>query len=147
MNEHYRHTQIGYMIIAALSLPVILVVLHMYIFGFNLFSIIVLILFNIILVLFVSMTTYVDEEFVKIKFGLGVVRKRFPLKDIVSCRIVENPWYYGFGIQNTPSGLLFSVSGTDAVEIKINTGQTFRIGTDEPQELEKAINEALGRKR
>jgi len=39
--------------------------------------------------------------------------------------------------------VLYNVSGFDAVEIKLRTGKKFRIGTDVPQELEKAIEQAI----
>ncbi|MDY7014940.1 MAG: hypothetical protein SVX43_15355 [Cyanobacteriota bacterium] len=55
---------------------------------------------------------------------------------------VKNPWYYGWGIRLTPRGWLFNVSGLDAVEISLNSGRHFRIGTDRPRELERAIRRA-----
>ena len=46
----------------------------------------------------------------------------------------------------TPHGVLYNVSGFDAVEIKLRTGKKFRIGTDVPQELDAAIRQALSHK-
>jgi hypothetical protein len=34
---------------------------------------------------------------------------------------------------------IYSVSGFDAVEIKMKNGKRYRIGTDEPKNLEQAI--------
>ncbi|GAI51787.1 unnamed protein product [marine sediment metagenome] len=69
--------------------------------------------------------------------------KRFKLNEIESCQVVKNHWYYGWGIRLTPHGVLYNVSGFDAVEIKLRTGKKFRIGTDVPQELEEAIRQAI----
>ncbi len=55
----------------------------------------------------------------------------------------ENPCYYGWGIRWTPNGWLYNVSGFYAVEIKMKTGKKYRIGTDAPNELEKAIKESI----
>ena len=38
---------------------------------------------------------------------------------------------------------IFNVSGFDAVEIKMENGKIFRIGTDEPKKLEHAILQAI----
>jgi hypothetical protein len=39
--------------------------------------------------------------------------------------------------------LIFNVSGLDAVEIKMKNGKIYRIGTDEPKQLERAILQAI----
>ncbi|MFC2014949.1 hypothetical protein ACFLUP_03040, partial [Chloroflexota bacterium] len=69
--------------------------------------------------------------------------KKFKLQDIKSCRAVRNFWYYGWGIRRTPYGWLYSVSGLGAVEIELVTGKKYRIGTDVPSELEKAIQQGI----
>ncbi len=58
---------------------------------------------------------------------------------------MKNPWYYGWGIRLTPHGWLYNVSGSYAVEIKTKTGKKYRIGTDVPNELEKAIRQSIER--
>ncbi len=39
-----------------------------------------------------------------------------------------------------PWGWMFNVSGLDAVDIELKDGGRFRIGTDEPEELVRAIS-------
>jgi hypothetical protein len=80
---------------------------------------------------------------IKIQFGLGVIRKVFLLKDIEACRVVKNPWYYGWGIRFTPRGWLFNVSGFSALELQMKSGKLYRIGTDDAEGLAKAVDEAL----
>ena len=111
--------------------------------GINWIAIGVLVVITVALVLFSSLTVIIWEEELEVRFGPGPIRKRFKLNEIKSCHVVKNPWYYGWGIRLTPHGMLFRVSGFDAVEIKLRTGKKFRIGTDVPQELEEAIRQAI----
>ncbi len=94
--------------------------------------------------LFVSLTVRVTDEEMVVSFGVGLVRKRIPLRDIEEVRAVRNPWYYGWGIHVTPRGWLYSVSGLDAVEIE-TVKSRFMVGTDEPQRLLRALQEARAR--
>ena len=67
------------------------------------------------------------------------------LREIISVRAVKNHWYYGWGIRFWfwPRMVIFNVSGFDAVEIKMKNGKTYRIGTDEPKNLEHAIMQSI----
>jgi hypothetical protein len=87
----------------------------------------------------------IDENYLKIKFGYGIFRKSFKLNEIYSAKTVKNHWYYGWGIRLWlwPKMWIFNVSGFDAVEIKMKNGKIYRIGTDEPIQLESAILEAI----
>jgi hypothetical protein len=40
--------------------------------------------------------------------------------------------------------MLYNVSGTGAVEIKLRSGQRFRVGSDEPEALAQALRMAIG---
>ena len=42
-----------------------------------------------------------------------------------------------------PWGWMYNVSGLDAVEIELKGGGRFRIGTDEPDELVRAIRQGM----
>lgn len=118
----------------------------MAVYSFNRVAFIVLIILGVCLVLFATLTVVIEEDVLEIRFGPGVIRKKFLLKDIESCQIVKNPWYYGWGIRLTPHGWLYNVSGFYAVEIKIKTGKKYRIGTDVSNELEKAIRQSIEKK-
>ena len=97
----------------------------------------------IVLALFASLTVEIDAEHLRISFGIGLIRKRFPLNQIDTCRPVSNPWIYGWGIRLTPHGWLYNVSGVEAVELKMKSGKTCRIGTDEPEVLTAALQQVL----
>ena len=95
-----------------------------------------------VLVLFPSLMVIIWEDELEIRFGPGLIRKRLRLSDVESCQSMKVPWYYGWGIRLTPQGLLFRVSGFHVVRIKLRTGKHYLIGTDVPQELEAAIDQA-----
>ena len=144
---NYKHTQIGYLILFALLVVTLL-------FGFILtqnefnFAILVFMLFILfILASFSSLKVMVDENHLRIKFGYGIFKKRFMLKEIVSARIVKNHWYYGWGIRVWfwPYMLIYNVSGFDAVEITMKNGKIYRIGTDEPTKLERVILQSINK--
>jgi len=72
-----------------------------------------------------------------------LVRKSFQLNEIERYRAVKNPWYYFLGIRYTPRGWLFAVSGSSAIELEMKSGKFFRIGTDEPERLIEALDDAF----
>ena len=145
MIKRYQHTQIGYLIIIALAIALLFIVYLMTVYGFNWIAFAVLIVLGACLVLFATLAVVIEEDVLEIRFGPGVIRKKFPLKDIESCQVVKNPWYYGWGIRLTPHGWLYNVSGSYAVEISMKTGKRYQIGTDVPNDLEKVIRQSIER--
>lgn len=141
----YRHTQFGTVnvVITVVILP--LVFLPAWLAGAAPVAGLILILLLGILVLFYNLTVEIDDAHLRFRFGIGLIRKRFPLNEIDSCRPVRNSWLYGWGIRWTPRGWLYNVSGLEAVELKMKSGKTFRIGTDEPEVLAAALQEAVER--
>ena len=144
MIKQYQHTQIGYLVIIALAIGMFFIACLMAVYGFNWIALAVLIILGVCLVLFATLTVVIEDDILEIRFGLGIIRKKFPLKDIESCQVVKNHWYYGWGIRLIPHGWLYNVSGSHAVEIQMKTGKKYRFGTDVPNDLEKAIGQSLG---
>jgi len=101
----------------------------------------------LIIASFLSLKVVIDENCLRIKFGYGIFRKCFFLKEITSAKVVRNRWYYGWGIRlwAWPRMWIFNVSDFDAIEIKMKNGKIYRIGTDEPQKLEQAILQAINK--
>ena len=93
--------------------------------------------------LFDAMTVKVSRTYVSITFGIGIIRKRFAIADIKKVTIVQNRWYYGWGIKLTPHGWLYNVSGLDAIEIQLSNGRKHRVGTDEPVKLHAVIQSSM----
>jgi len=93
--------------------------------------------------LFGWLTVMVDGEAVTAKFGIGLIRKKIRIGDIRDATRVRNKWYYGWGLRMGPGGWMYNVSGLDAVDIELKDGSRFRIGTDEPEELVRAIKQRI----
>ncbi|MFC1952852.1 hypothetical protein ACFLWR_01810 [Chloroflexota bacterium] len=141
--KQYEHTQTGYVMITVMIGVMIFIGITMANTGFEWNPAMILILIGVLLVQFYNLTVIIKENNLEVRFGPGLIRKKFRLQDIESCRVVRNSWYNGWGIRLTPHGWLFSVSGFSAVEIRLKSGRTYRIGTDVPHELERAIQQAI----
>lgn len=111
--------------------------------GPNLLVVAVMVLILATAASFISLTVTLDEKTLRIKFGYGLFRKTFARKEIATATVVRNKWYYGWGVKKLfwPNMWIFSVSGLDAVEIVLNNGDVYRIGTDQPHELAAAIRQ------
>jgi hypothetical protein len=105
-------------------------------------SVFVEVVLTFCLFLFHSLTVTVDESSVSLKFGSGIIKARFQLAEITGAKPVRNHWYDGWGFRLIDGGYMYNVSGLEAVEISLNSGAVHRIGTDEPNALTEAINNA-----
>lgn len=143
MMTRYHHRQVGTLILIVVGAAVVVLALLLSLVDANPVGIAVLLVLLVCLGLFWGLTVEVTERDVLLKFGFGLVRKRFPLAAIRGARTVRNRWYFGWGIRLLPKGWLFNVSGLDAIEIQMADNSVHRIGTDEPSELLKAIADGL----
>ena len=92
MTKRYEHRQVGRFIITALTVGLLVIATLMAIYAFSWIAFAALIILGASLVLFASLTVVLWEDLLEIRFGLGVIRKKFQLKDIESCQVVKNPW-------------------------------------------------------
>lgn len=152
--NRYKHTQIGYlMLVVTFAVLVLFVCVYLTASaeptsvdsGTNFVITALMVLILAFLALFSTLTVSVDETHVAIKFGYGIFRKRFLMSEIASIERVKNRWYYGWGIKVWfwPYMWIYSISGFDAVQIILKNGRIFRIGTDVPEALEKAIKQNM----
>ena len=141
--KQYKHTQIGYFLLIVYSVAILFVGYLNIMTNFNPFALASLIIVLIAVGIFTRLTVTVNDQMIKIQFGLRIIRKAFPLKEIKTYRVVKNPWYYGWGIRFTPRGWLFNVSGFSAIELQMKSGKRYRIGTDDPDNLAKALDKVL----
>ena len=144
MGPQYRHTQIGWVILGVVAAILAFVWSRLppeaaAAAGFPLLLVTVL-----TLLVFSALTVEVDAEAIRLRFGVGLVRKRIPLAEVKAWREVRNPWYTGWGIRLGPGYVLWNVSGRDAVELALASGRCFRVGTDEPAALAAALASARG---
>jgi hypothetical protein len=146
----YRHTQIGWVSMAALGIGLLLMLT---VFGrmtrLNIpvaMFLVLIAVFSLLLLVFCSLTTEVDGEEFRARFGvLGWPGKRAALREIAAAVPIRLSLISGWGIHITTRGWLFNVSGRGAVIVGLNNGKQFLIGTDEPVKLADAINQSLGR--
>ena len=143
MAQQHKHTQIGYFLSVLYSILVLFMGYLSIMTNFNPFTLLGLLGILIVLGVFSRLTVIVDDQMIKLEFGLRIIRKAFPLKEIERYRVVRNPWYYGWGIRFTPRGWLYSVSGFSAIELQMKSGKLCRIGTDDPENLANALQSAL----
>jgi hypothetical protein len=90
--------------------------------------------------LFSSLTVEVEDHELRWYFGPGAWSYRLTPAEIESVRVVRNSWLTGFGIRMRPGFRLYNVSGLDAVELKLKSGEIRRIGTDDPSGLAAALS-------
>lgn len=141
---HYRHTQFGTVIMVSLLLAAALSAGVGVLTGLTLLAVIGPALMTVFLALFFSLTVEIDATHLSFRFGIGLIRKRVPLAEIVEAQPVRNHWRYGWGIHRTPHGGLYDVSGGEAVEIALASGKRFRLETDEPRRRAQILRAAKG---
>jgi len=139
----YLNIQLGFVLIM-IFLVIILFISTLFSQGFlNLPIFIVTTLSCVALsVVFSTLTTRVYDSKIEWHFTLGILRKTVLLSDVLSSKTVRNKVWWGLGIRLTPHGWLYCVSGLDAVSLRLADGRKVRIGTDEPNELHQAIEDA-----
>jgi hypothetical protein len=93
-------------------------------------------------IVFHSLTVEIGDNELRWHFGPGFWTYRLALDEIESVAAVQNHWWNGFGIRKAPGFALYNVSGLDAVELKLKSGEIRRIGTDDPNGLASALNAA-----
>jgi hypothetical protein len=144
MSGLYRHTQIGTVVLVPLAIPTVGVLVAVTAGAPRVPMLALAGVFVFLMLLLGSLTVTVDHAVVALRFGVGLIQHRLALSDIRTVRTVRNRWYYGWGIRLLPRGWLYNVSGLDAVEIELADGRAHRIGTDEPETLAAAIEQARG---
>ncbi len=79
------------------------------------------------------LTVQVKADAVRVSFGVGLIRRSWPLTTIAAVRPVRNELWTGWGIRLGPGYTLYNVSGREAVELKFKDGSwSVRIGTNQP---------------
>ena len=142
MSIYYKHVQFGTLVVSLFVAAIVLLALLGFIVEWHTVTIGVLLTLLVCVALFYSLTVEISNDHLGIHFGVGIVKKRFEIKDIEKAYPVRNRWYYGWGIRLIQHGWLYNVSGLDAIEIVMSSGKRYRIGTDQPCELAQAVNEA-----
>jgi hypothetical protein len=141
--KEYNHKQLGTLMIISLGLSFIFLVGFSFLFNYNLIIIILAIVLLASLLMFYSLNVRIEEGSIDIWFGVGIIKRKILISEIKSVRVVKTPWWYGWGIRYIPAGWMWNVSGFDGVELEFKDSKKFRIGTDDPFGLEKALKEKI----
>lgn len=88
---------------------------------------------------FHGLTIRVDRQTISWAFGPGVVGKTLQLSDIIEAKAVQNSYRHGIGLRITHDGWVYSVSGFSAVQLTLNDGTQYRLGTNDQQGLIAAL--------
>jgi hypothetical protein len=97
--------------------------------------------------LFYDLTVIVTREKVAFRFGIGLIRRSYKISDIETCAPVINQWWHGWGIHFAGNTTIYNVSGKHAVELTFKgRRKKVRIGTNEPEKLNRYINEMIGKR-
>ena len=142
MGEIYEHTQVGAVMLVALAVAGAGLLWAGIQEGWPAGLAGALFAIAACLVLFTTLTVRIGDGVLAVRFGPGFPRRTIRLADIASARAVRNHWFSGYGIHRVGSGWLYNVSGRDAVEVALRGGRSIRIGTDEPEELLRALAQA-----
>ena len=96
----YERTQIGYVIIWSLFVPAVLFAINATVGSspHRTSLLVVSVVLLITLALFYKLTIAINEETLCASFGIGMIRKRVSVAEIVACEPIRIRWWYGWGI-------------------------------------------------
>ena len=135
----YRHTQYGWIAVPAV-LGVVVVLATMPPGARDRVGLwVVMALLAAATMTFSRLTIAVEDTTLRWAFGWGLPRWQVPIADVVAVEPSGSSWLEGWGIRLTSRGLLYNVSGFQAVEVTLRSGKRFRLGTDEPDDLVRVL--------
>jgi hypothetical protein len=134
-----KKTQIGWIVLAAAAVAIGITVFQ----KVNTITLVYICVgMALLVILFGTLTVTVTDEHVKFSFGIGIIRGKYEIKEITSCRMTSYiPM--GWGIRFRPGVTLFNVSGYKAFEIKRKGKRDIWIGTNCPEEFIIFINKKM----
>jgi hypothetical protein len=142
--ERYRHTQWGWTIIVA-SAGLATTGVFLALVGRGFIAAYVMVPVAVLMVaLMGTLTVTVDDTHVRLRFGIGLIRKSVGLAAIRSAEITRFPWWVGSGIRLIDGGWLYSVDRRTAVDLRLDSGARVAIGTNDAAALLAAIANAAG---
>ena len=147
----YKKTQIGWWLIVVFTIPILwLVFAYLQQWGSRPLTVISLVFGDVLLILivllFYRLTVEIENDWVRLTYGIGLIRIRLKIEELISTKVVKTPWYYGLGIRITPKGMLYNIQGSRAVLIEyMHRGElkTVMIGSPEPEKLKRVLETGL----
>ncbi|HEY1024073.1 MAG TPA: hypothetical protein VGE26_02825 [Sphingobacteriaceae bacterium] len=148
-NSDYKEFQFGWLLfIIVLPIYLVLTILFVFNIGDNPLNreefFIVTGIFLLVFLLFYGMTTKIGKNWITISYGIGLIQKRIAIDRIKELHTVKTAAIYGWGIRIIPNGVLFNISGSDALELSFkDTKRIIRIGTKDPKKLRNEIIKSM----
>lgn len=145
----YRNFQFGWFIVCVFVIVMTFMTLgYIHQWGNNPIDIygyvLLMTLSGFVLLSFYGLTVSVNDDFIVIRFGIGIFSKKIKLSSVTSVKAVKYPVMAGYGIRFLPNGILYNVSGRHAVEVRIaGKRSVILIGTDDSDNLKNAIEKHL----
>ena len=142
----YRHKQMGITVVAALGLGAGLCLLFGIAFNAphaRLTLFLLAAVLDICAIVFCSLTIELSDRFLSWYFGPGLIRKQVATTEFKDAIVTKSRLVHGWGVHFTSNGWLYNVSVFDAVQIKLKSGKTFLLGSDEPEQLCSALQRAM----
>ncbi len=144
MSIQYYHAQFGRPLTLLTGTAAATVLAVFFLKGWHPALVVALVMLAVGWLLFWRLVVVVDEEQVQLRFGIGLIRRSFPLGEITNVEAVRTPWYSGWGIRRVRNGWLYKVAGRNALEVTLTSGERHLIGSDEPNRLGRAILRTRG---
>jgi len=142
-----RATQTGGLVLYALIAAIVFIVIMHFTNRENSSLLPVLVVLPILIVtllFFYRIVIEADEKEIRFSMGIGWLTKSYPMANIDSCTVVRNKWWYGWGIRYFPGGILYNVTGFQAIELKFKDRKSVvRLGTSRPEELCRFIEKRI----
>ncbi len=145
----YQKSQTGW-ILLLIFLPILVFLFLLYInqWGSNPLPlpmfVVMSVLFTFVLSLFYKLTVTLDQNTLKLAYGIGLIRIKLRIDELIETKIIKTPWYYGLGIRITPKGMLYNIQGSKAVALRyVSNGKSkfTMVGTPEPAKLKQVLDE------
>lgn len=95
----------------------------------------------IYLIYITQLKTEITHESISFQF-VPFVKRSYFLSEIQSVTVINYGFVGGWGIRfTTKYGTVYNIKGKEGLFVKLKNGKTFVIGTQKPEELERAIEQ------
>lgn len=145
----YRESQIGWIFLGMTAPVFILMVLaYAYQWGANPIGHVGFMCMMVLLIalslLFYRLDTTVTYRKIELRYGIGLLRIRPKIDELIAVDTDRAKWWYGLGIRITPRGMMYSIHGLKVVRLTYRKGKTtntIMIGSAHPEQLLSSLME------
>lgn len=130
MNSRYSDSHLGLIPILLCLLIEGSVFYHIFIYGITATTLALFGLTTLVFLNFFFVQVQVDDDYCTVKFGIGIIKKEFSLSAIRGFEITANNNFVSF---------LYNPFGTQALKVKLTSGEVIVIPSNEPKELSNQL--------